>query len=414
MMKIVVVGAGPAGIAAAWRAAESQAQVTQIDPQHRLGGQIWRHIDEASAPKEVKPWIAKLDRLPVIQRFGSTVIDILPAALRVQQESGGLETIEFDKLILAPGAQELLLPFPGWTLPYVMGAGGALAMLKGGMPVKGLRIVVAGSGPLLFAVAGKLAQAGARILAIAEQTSRRNLLGFAVGTLMHNPGKIREGIGHARHYLPSPYYTNTWIKEARGDTRVKEVVLTNGRRRRHLECDLVACGFGLVSSGALPVLAGCDQESGSTVVDRFQQTSVENIFCAGEITGIGGVDLAVAEGEIAGLAAAGNEAEASRLFGKRKRQRKFARWLNKSFALKAQLKDMPDDDTIICRCEDITYGQLKSLADQCSAKLYTRCGMGPCQGRVCSNALKFLLGWDLNTVRPPVFPAKIGDLISTP
>lgn len=413
MTKIVVVGAGPAGVAAAWRAAESQAQVTLIDPQPRPGGQIWRHIHEAAAPKEIKPWLTRLERLPVTQRFGSTVIDILPATLRVQRESGGLEYVEFDKLILAPGAQELLLPFPGWTLPYVMGAGGVLAMLKGGMPVEGLRIVVAGSGPLLFAVAGKLAQAGARILAVAEQTSWRRLRGFTFGTLMHSPGKIREGMGHARHYLPSPYYANTWIKEARGNARVREVILTNGMRQRRLECDLVACGFGLVSSGALPVLAGCNQKSGSTVVDRFQQTSVKNIFCAGEITGIGGVDLAVIEGQIAGLAATGKEAEAIRHFRKRERKRKFARCLNKSFALKAQLKGVPDDDTIICRCEDITYGQLKNLADQCSAKLYTRCGMGPCQGRICSNALRFLLGWDLNTVRPPVFPAKIGDLIST-
>jgi NADPH-dependent 2,4-dienoyl-CoA reductase/sulfur reductase-like enzyme len=414
MTKVVVVGAGPAGIAAVWRAAQSQAQVTLIDPHPRPGGQIWLHADEAAAPKEAKPWLDKLDRLPVTRHFGSTVIDILPSVVRVQSESGGLDHVEFDKLILAPGAQELFLPFPGWTLPYIMGAGGALALLRGGMPVKGLRIVVAGSGPLLFAVAGKLAQAGARIIAISEQTSRRRLLGFGVGTLMHNPGKILEGIRHARHYLPSPFYTNTWIKEARGDSRVREVTLTNGKRLRRLECDLVACGFGLVSSGALAVLAGCDQQSGCTVVDRFQQTSVKNIFCAGEITGIGGVDLSVIEGEIAGLAAAGNESEASRCFPKLEKQRKFARWLNKSFALKAQLKDMPDEDTIICRCEDITYGQLKNLADQCSAKLYTRCGMGPCQGRICSNALKFLLGWDLNTVRPPVFPAKIGDLISKP
>ena len=86
--------------------------------------------------------------------------------------------------------------------------------------------------------------------------------------------------------------------------------------------------------------------------------------------------------------------------------------LNRSFSLRDKLKNMPDENTIICRCEDITYGQLKRLEDQCSAKLYTRSGMGPCQGRMCANALKFLLGWELNKVRPPIFPARIGDLIS--
>jgi hypothetical protein len=147
-------------------------------------------------------------------------------------------------------------------------------------------------------------------------------------------------------------------------------------------------------------------------VDRFQRTSEENIFCAGEITGIGGVELAITEGEIAGLAAAGNEAQAESYTARLKRQRRFSRLLNRCFSLREPLKEMPDEKTIICRCEDITYGQLRHLADQCSAKLYTRSGMGPCQGRMCSNALKFLLGWELNRVRPPIFPAKIGDLIS--
>jgi hypothetical protein len=153
-------------------------------------------------------------------------------------------------------------------------------------------------------------------------------------------------------------------------------------------------------------------ENGLTVVDGWQRTSVENIFCAGEITGIGGVDLAITEGEIAGLAAAGNLAQAESYATRLRKQGKFSRLLNRSFALREPLKDMPDDNTIICRCEDITYGQLRHLEDQCSAKLYTRSGMGPCQGRMCANALKFLLGWELNKVRPPIFPVKIGDLIS--
>lgn len=412
MTKVVVVGAGPAGMAAAWQAARSQAEVTLLEVNPRAGGQIWRHASASSAHPKMQKWLNKLDHPQITLRFGCSVIDIQNPRLKVQKESGGLEDIFYDKLVLAPGAQELLLPFPGWTLPNVMGAGGAMAMLKGGMPVQGLRILVAGSGPLLFPVAGNLAKAGAKVIGIAEQTSWQKLFKFGMGTTLYHPAKLWEGAGYARHYLPAPFFPGTWVKEARGDSQVREVILTNGRRQRTFECDLVACGYGLVPRNSLAELAGCLQENSLTVVDRFQRTSVENTFCAGEITGIGGVELAITEGEIAGLAAAGNESQAGFYSAKLKRQRKFSRLLNRSFSLREQLREMPDDETIICRCEDITYGQLKHLADQCSAKLYTRSGMGPCQGRVCANALKFLLGWELNKVRPPIFPAKIGDLLS--
>ncbi len=332
-------------------------------------------------------------------------------ASKYKVNPAGLEVLPFDQLILAPGGQERLLPFPGWTLPNVLGAGGALALLKGGMPVQGLRVLVAGSGPLLYPVAGNLAKAGAKVLGIAEQASWQKLVKFGFRTAFLNPGKLWEGAGYARHYLPAPYLAGTWIKEVRGDSQVREVTLTNGKRQRTFACDLVACGFGLVPSSSLAELAGCFQKNNLTVVDSLQRTSVKNVFCAGEITGIGGVELAITEGEIAGLAAAGNEAQAGSYAAKIQRQQKFSRLLNQSFSLREQLKEMPDDETIICRCEDITYGKLRHLADQCSAKLYTRSGMGPCQGRVCANALKFLLGWELNKVRPPIFPARIGDLL---
>ncbi len=412
MTKVVVVGAGPAGMAASWQSARSGAEVTLLDANPRAGGQIWRHTGASPVPPKIRVWLKRLEHPHINLRFGCSVIDIQDPILKVHSEAGGLEEVSFDQLILAPGAQELLIPFPGWTLPNVMGAGGALALVKGGMPVKGLRILVAGSGPLLFAVAGNLAKAGAKIIGIAEQATWWSLVKFGMGTTLLNPAKLWEGVGYARHYLPSPFFPGTWIMEAQGDSQVREITLTNGSRRRTFECDLVACGYGLVPSSSLAELAGCHQENNLTVADRFQRTSVENIFCAGEITGIGGVELAITEGEIAGLAASGSETRAGAYVTRLKKQRKFSRLLNRSFSLRDQLKNMPDENTIICRCEDITYGQLKRLEDQCSAKLYTRSGMGPCQGRMCANALKFLLGWELNKVRPPIFPARIGDLIS--
>jgi NADPH-dependent 2,4-dienoyl-CoA reductase/sulfur reductase-like enzyme len=438
MTRIVVVGAGPAGIAAACRAAESGAIVTLLDGAPYPGGQIWRRGIDYSVPRKAKRWFNRLDKVGVSLRTTETVIDIMGSSVQVQKEQGGLDSpmpvatqrgewIAFDKLILATGARELFLPFPGWTLPNVMGVGGAQALLKAGMPVKGLRVVVGGSGPLLFAVAASLAKAGAKIVCVAEQTSRVQLAKFALGTLRYEPAKLVQGIGYMLQYFPAPYWPNTWVKEARGDSQVREVILTNGKREWIEPADIVACAYGLVPNVELAALAGCKQENGRLVVDHLQRCHghpgrvgtgwkpVSRFFAAGEITGIGGTELAITEGEIAGLTAAGKEQSAAKLIARRERQQKFARLLNQSFALKPQLKsalaDLPDD-TIVCRCEDVTFGELKNQADQRSAKLYTRCGMGPCQGRVCSSALQYLLDWEPNKVRPPLFPTKIGDFIS--
>jgi len=411
-MILMVVGAGPAGLSAAQRAAEAGAEVTIVDANPRLGGQIWRHLDEYSVPKKLLKWSRGLDRVGVTWLSGRTAIDIRPNTVLVQRESGGLEKVGFDRLVLAPGAQELLLPFPGWTLPNVMGAGGAQVLMKTGMTVKRRRVVVAGSGPLLFAVAGNLAKAGAEIVAVVEQAPLRKLLSFGLGTMRLHPDKFLEGMEYARHWLPARYRTGTWIERAHGGTHVEAVTLNTSRHRFRLECDLVACGYGFAPSSELATLAGCQQYSGRTVVDNLQRTSVKGIFCAGEITGIGGVDLALAEGEVAGAAAAGDESAVNLLIKKRNREQAFVNLLNQCFTLRPELRDLPDDETIVCRCEDVTWGRLKDFPELDAAKLSTRCGMGPCQGRVCANALRFLLGWKMNPVRPPVFPARIRDLIS--
>ena len=235
---------------------------------------------------------------------------------------------------------------------------------------------------------------------------------FAVGTLRYSPFKMVEGMGNAWHYFPTPYRLNSWIKEARGDSQVREVVWTNGKKQRTLLCDMVACAYGLIPRLELAALAGCRYKNGAIVVNHLQETSIKGIFSAGEMTGIGGVEISITEGQIAGLAAAGNEQAAKSLIPRRSRQLRFVRLLDDCFALKDQLRDLPIDDTIICRCEDITFGELKSQTDQRSAKLYTHCGMGSCQGRVCSSILAYLLGWKPNRVRPPVFPTKVGAFLS--
>jgi hypothetical protein len=157
----------------------------------------------------------------------------------------------------------------------------------------------------------------------------------------------------------------------------------------------------------LPLLLGCELNGGFVQVDDFQQTSIPGIFCAGEPTGIGGVELALIEGEIAGLAAAGETKQASKMFGARRKAQRFSCMLDRAFLLRRELRKLSFADTIICRCEDVPYSRLKEQQSWRSAKLQTRCGMGPCQGRVCGPATQFIFQWNPDSVRPPIFPARV-------
>jgi NADPH-dependent 2,4-dienoyl-CoA reductase/sulfur reductase-like enzyme len=177
-----------------------------------------------------------------------------------------------------------------------------------------------------------------------------------------------------------------------------------------VECDLLACGFNLVSNLELPLLLGCAVEDGLVCVDAEQRSSREDVFCVGELTGVGGLDKALAEGEAAGWAAAGRADRAAALAGRIAKQKEFARGLERAFALREELRTLPDVDTLVCRCEDVSLGEMKLCAGWRDAKLHTRAGMGACQGRVCGAAAEFLLGWEKRDARPPVFPAAVGTM----
>ena len=187
----------------------------------------------------------------------------------------------------------------------------------------------------------------------------------------------------------------------------------SGEKRFREEVDFAAISYGLAPNTELAEALGCEVGTSGVRVDGWQRTSVEGVYCAGEATGIGGLECSLVEGEIAGLGAAGGDARG--LAGKKAKAQQFADALNRAFAPRPDLRTLPCDDTIICRCEDVTYGQIaKQSQFQPSfraAKLHTRCGMGPCQARVCGPALDFLFGWKTESVRPPVFPARVGSLI---
>lgn len=284
-------------------------------------------------------------------------------------------------------------------------------MVKGGLSVKGKRVIVAGSGPLLLAVAAYLRKQDANVLLVAEQASKKSLANFGL-TLLQQPGKVAQAFYFRKLLRGVPYVTNCWPTIAYGDSTLKGVRLVRGRKTQEFDCDLLACGFHLIPNLELPQLLGCATQESGVCVDEVQKTSVDNVYAAGEVTGIGGLELSLIEGEIAGLATVDRHDATQKLLSKRASLKKFAAVLEKTFALRTELKRLAKSETIVCRCEDVSFNELSGFESWRSAKLQTRSGMGPCQGRICGGAVQFLFGWRVESIRPPIFPVRLESLAS--
>ncbi len=410
---VVIVGAGPAGIAAACAACESGASVTLLDDNPKWGGQIGRAEKGAGHSPEAVRWFERLARAPNLQSHaGWTVIGVDPpnTLLVVPADGERLVRMEYGRLILAVGARELFLPLPGWTLPGVFGAGGLQALVKGGWSIAERRIVVAGSGPLLLAVAAFLQQAGADVVLVAEQAPWRKVSRYALHLLLTQFAKFRQGVRLRGAVRSTPYRVGCWPVQIEGHTHVEQVVISDGIRRYREACDYVACGFGLIPNTELGELLGCERAGDHLRVDCWQRTSVAHVYAAGEVCGIAGVECALVEGQIAGFHAAGNDKMARRLLRKRDRLRQLALRLRQAFALRDELRTVPDPHTIVCRCEDVEFSQIRDCGTFREARLQHRCGMGLCQGRLCGPASEFLFGWKDRSVRPPLYPIRLGAL----
>ena len=403
--EVVVVGGGPAGLAAAVHAAEAGARTLLVDTYPRPGGQIWRH--RADPPAAASDWIARFVSARVTPLVGATVVDATAQELLLDH-AGRPRRVRFDRLVLATGARELFLPFPGWTLPGVLGVGGAQAMLKAGARFSRKRVVVAGSGPLLVAVAAALAKDAASIVGLAEQAPLGRLAAVGAG-LWRTPRKIAEGLGYAARLVGVPWRTGAWVREVEHEHGTLRATLTDGSRTWSWDCDVLACGYGLVPNLELARFLGCRTAADRVVLGTAQQTSVPGVFAAGELGGIAGVGHALVTGAIAGLAAAGREVPAA-LARRRARELAFAARLGHAFVLRDELRGLAHPDTPVCRCEDVAAGRVEGVASSREAKLATRAGMGPCQGRICGPALGFAHGWPSDNIRPPFFPTPLAVL----
>ena len=432
MHNVVIIGAGPAGLSASLAAAAAGAPVLLIDSNPRLGGQYWRmsaddfqdqhnqHFDldtglllinAVKARKEIEVWSGS-------QIWSATNKDG-KNTLRVIYQ-GKERIVNTENLILCTGAYDRTLPFPGWDIPGVMTPGGVQSLLKGHGVLAGRRVVVAGSGPFLLPVAAGVVKAGGSVVALLEANkSRRWLTSFFV--LLENISKIKEAF----------YYIKT-ISEAKVRARFGQAVIaahaaSNGelesvdiakidrnfriKKVQNIKCDVAAIGWGFTADTSLAGSLGCNQlvakDDGVVVwVDGEQQTSIPGVFAAGEITGIGGSDLSMAEGVIAGISAAkfgGCNVEVLKAHRKRRAKRqRFANALIRAYPIKPGWKSWLRDETIICRCEEVCLSDLKhsinelGATDSRTAKLLTRCGMGLCQGRICGRFVVDLVANELN------------------
>ncbi|WP_078628832.1 NAD(P)/FAD-dependent oxidoreductase [Streptomyces sp. 142MFCol3.1] len=436
--RLAVVGAGPAGLAASLAAASRGIHVTLVDSAARAGGQFYRR--PAAALGALRPqalhherhtWerlrdglaaADSVEHLPdrhvwcVERRSDDFVVHALLGPDERESES-----VRADAVLLATGGYEKVLPFPGWTLPGVVTAGGAQAMLKEGLVVPGRTAVVAGTGPLLLPVATGLAAAGVEVAALVESADPRAFARRA-GALAALPGKVAEAAGYTARLLRHrvalmPRHT---VVAAHGERRVEAVTVAalDGEGRveagteRRIPCDTLAVGHGMLPHTDLAESLGCRVEGLRVHADDEQRTDVPGVWAAGETTGVGGSALALAEGHIAGRSIA------ARLTGRvpdprewapaaksRRRLRDFAALLDTLYAPSAHWTDQVTDDTVVCRCEEVCAGEIRAAVAELGAgdvrtvKLLTRAGMGWCQGRMCEPAVAGLAGCEHTAAR---------------
>lgn len=239
-----------------------------------------------------------------------------------------------------------------------------------------------------------------------EQAAWGDVAGFGAG-LWRWPSKLAQ----AAKLVTAAYRPDAHVVEAFGDTRLERVRIRQGDREFDVDCDRLACGFGLVPNTVLPSHLGCRIDNGAVAVDVHQRTSRDGVFAAGECTGVGGSELAMVEGEIAGLAATGQTASLAALVAQRAHWQAFADAVRERFAIREPIRRLARADTLLCRCEDVRFDAVAQAPGWTAAKLQSRCGMGACQGRVCGAAAQALFGWTPPVPRTPLVPARVGTLM---
>lgn len=465
--EIAIVGAGPAGLEAAIAAAEAGAEVVVVDEAPQPGGQYFRQPASRQQPELETDPDHQQQAEALFTRFEQSGARLLPetmvwGAFPAPDGPGGLLTLhgpaaprrlQAPALILAPGAYDRPVAFPGWTLPGVMTAGGVQRLLKSHGVLPGKRFLLAGAGPLQLALAAQLIQVGVEVVAVLEAAQPFGWRGLKhAGALLGQWSRLTEGRDYLRALREAgvPYRTGWGVVAARGETEVTEVDIARldsdwrpqPDTRETLAADTLVLGYGFIPATQLSRLLGCEHhfepKRGGWIPRRDErlQTSLPGLFAVGDGAGIGGAGLARVEGRIAGLAAAQQvgrltepaarqaiDAELSALA----RERRFAQMLGDLFTPGPGLHTLPDDATLICRCEEVSLADIRAAVAVGAESIneikgLTRCGMGNCQGRICESLLAGVVAGERTgnigyakliesagqfTVRPPLHPLSL-------
>lgn len=415
-LDVLVVGAGPAGLAAACAARSRGASVEVIDERPLAGGQFFKQI----APSQQA---SKLDRqfrdgAALISRVAAMGVTLTSdayvwGAFGPQEigviVNGASVVFRPRQIVLATGAYEYTAPFPGWTLPGVMTTGAAQTLARAYGIAPGERVVIAGNGPLNLQVAAELVTGGATVVAVLESARRPGFSRWRelLAATREAPGLIRDGAAYLATLRAAkvPVVWNAHHLEAHGHGRLETITYRSDGKALTLSCDTLCVGYGFSPTTDIARTLGCahsfvDRGVGYLATDTGAdgQTSVEGVFAAGDGARTGGARVALARGTLAGHAAAdalglqpNAETETSLAAARRAltRAERFQSALWTIFAAPTpRIADLPRD-TIVCRCEDVTQG---ALIDQLAAghdtlasiKRNTRLGMGRCQGRNCA------------------------------
>ena len=434
VIDIAVVGAGPAGLAAALAAGGLGCEVTLIDAGTGPGGQMYRpdmlfpgRGQRRRAADHLPPGLARIRQARQVRHLAVTSVSRAArdhdgvVTLWVAGPEGGAETtVEVRAVVLATGAAELVLPFPGWDLPGVTTAGAAQALLTSQGVTVGRRVLVGGSGPLLLPVAAGLTEAGVHVVTVVEATPAPAALPQAAG-LAAFPAQLPEASGHAavlaRHGVP--VRTGYAVVACQGTDRVERAVIARLDRdwrplpgsRYEETVDAVHVSFGSSPALELPRALGCaevrpaSRPVAAVACDADLATSVPGVFAAGEVTGACGADVAELEGYLAGASAArylsrlapdAYQEHTRTLRARLGNARHLAARLDEAYPLKRGWLEWPDAGTVVCRCEETRWSDIGAAVaggarDVRAVGEVTRCGTGYCQARVCGPALTYAL-----------------------
>lgn len=458
---LVIIGGGPAGLGAAIEAARAGLSSTLIDEAPRLGGQIYRQPPQDFRVKDAralgKDFVqggqlrAELDevadRVEVLS--DRSVLGLWEGREVMWASDGASGTIHAERLIIATGAYERPVPFPGWTLPGVMTAGGVQTLIKTMRVRPGRRAIVAGTGPLIVGVANRLHEIGIEVVAVLEAgrpswspqafLKKWGKWDFVKDAWNNWRGLRRAGI---------PLLLNHTVFGAHGGDEVEgasygpvdpDTWRPLKEQARTVEVDLVVTGFGFVPNTELTELAGCRHqyvhEVGGWVPirDAVMQMTVPGIFAAGDGAGVAGALVAVEEGRVAGITAAeqagaisANEAAQRRVtpLARLRSLAQVRKVLDEVSWLRPGLLELVTPETLVCRCEEVTLAEVRAALDEGArdlqaVKLLTRLGMSPCQGRNCAPSMGMYICHTTGrtpeevgriNLRPPVKPVTLGAL----